>query len=63
MRLRHQSQTITEVRLLVVDPGFLRRRGVAIPDFGGKNLLWSNIFTENCMKMKEIKNWHVPIPS
>ena len=39
---------------LVVDPGFPDRRD-ANPCFGGKNLLFDKIFTENCMKMKEIR--------
>ena len=37
----------------VVDPGF-PKQGFENTWVGGKNLLFGTIFSENCMKMKEI---------
>ena len=42
-----------ELTITVADPGFSRGEG-ANPKSGCKNLLFGQIFPENCMKMKEI---------
>ena len=47
----------------VVGPGFTR--GAAKATGGGANLLFSIIFVENCMKMKQIglrEGMRVPVP-
>ena len=38
----------------VAGPGFPRLGGRANPKMGGANLLFGQIFLENCMKMKVI---------
>ena len=43
---------VTVRKKSVADPGF--HRGGDNPRTGGANLLFDKVFTENCMKMKEI---------
>ena len=52
-----QIVLVSTFYLSVADPGFPRQGGGGgspTPQFGVKNLSFSKIFAENCMKMKEI---------
>ena len=40
----------------------MQMRGVPIPKFGARNLLFAKIYVENCMKMKEIGQGGVTCP-